>query len=103
MTEPLRAQEAPSPAEVALVRGARRGDREAFDALYERYFDPIYAFAHRRSRDAAQAEALAEGIWATVIAALDDYPGEPCLGAWLHAVARRVARPGRGGDSPPER
>ena len=103
MTEPLRAQEAPIPAEVALARRARRGDREAFDALFERYFDPIYAFARRRSRDAAGAEALAEGIWTAAIAALEDYAGESCLGAWLHAVARRVARGERGGDSPPER
>lgn len=99
MAEPLRAREAAAPGEIALVRAARRGDREAFDALYARYFAAIYAFASRRSDGEAEAEALAERIWLRVLDALDDYPGAPCLGAWLHALARRVGRSARGGAS----
>jgi hypothetical protein len=35
--------------DTALVAGARAGDRQAFAALYERYFDPVYAFVARLS------------------------------------------------------
>jgi DNA-directed RNA polymerase specialized sigma24 family protein len=91
VTEPLRAHEGASADEVALVRGARRGDREAFDVLYERYFAAVYAFASRRSAGPAEAEALAERIWLRALAALDDYSGELRLGSWLHALARSEA------------
>ena len=91
MTEPLRAHEGASPDEVALVRGARRGDREAFDTLYERYFAAIYAFASRRSASPAEAEALAERIWLRAFDAFDDYRGDLRLGSWLHALARSEA------------
>ena len=91
MTVPLRAHEGPASDEVALVRGTRRGDREAFDALYERYFAAIYAFASRRSAGSSEAEALAERIWLRALDALDDYPDDLRLGPWLHALARREA------------
>jgi DNA-directed RNA polymerase specialized sigma24 family protein len=103
VAEALRAREEATPDEIALARGARRGDRGAFDARYERWFAPIYAYASRHSQGPAAAEALAERIWLAVIDALDDYPGEPRLGAWLHAIARRASRSTRGGDSLPDR
>ena len=103
VAEALRAREGAAFDEIALARAVRRGERAAFDALYEHWFAAIYAYASRRSEDPAAAEALAERIWLAAIEALDDYTGEPRLGAWLHGIARRVARPGRGGDSPPDR
>ena len=103
MAKALRAREEPAPDEIALARGARRGDRAAFDALYERWFAAIYSYASRRSEGAPATEALAERIWLAAIDALDDYAGEPRLGAWLHGIARRVARSTRGADSAPDR
>ena len=94
VAEPLRARESASSEEIALVRGARRGDREAFDALFERYFAPICAFASRRCASEAEVEALAERIWRRAIDALDEFPGDLRLGAWLHALARHELRVG---------
>src|SRR6266511_1492916 len=54
------------PSDAELIRRVGDGDRDAFDALYERYARPVYGLALRRLRDRG--------------------PGAP----WLYAVARNA-------------
>jgi DNA-directed RNA polymerase specialized sigma24 family protein len=106
VAERLHSQGAGALDEVGLARGVRRGDSQAFEAFYERYFDAIYAFAsRRRPADEAEVEALAERIWLRAIDALDDFPGDLPLGTWLHAIACATARgaaPRVRGEAAPE-
>jgi DNA-directed RNA polymerase specialized sigma24 family protein len=46
--------------DATLVERAVAGDREAFAALYELYFDSVYDFLARMVRDQAQAADLAQ-------------------------------------------
>jgi DNA-directed RNA polymerase specialized sigma24 family protein len=43
-----------------LVLEFQGGDRAAFDSLFERYREPIWAFFRRRTAEAADAEELAQ-------------------------------------------
>jgi RNA polymerase sigma-70 factor (ECF subfamily) len=75
-----------------LVARAAEGDRDAFEAVYAASFPAVYAFAARRTRDRADAEALAERILRRVFAALPAYSGEIPFAAWLLELAKQVER-----------
>ena len=47
-----------------LIEGCRRGERDAFRALFETYQDKIYSIALRFSGDEAQALLLLEKVCA---------------------------------------
>lgn len=71
----------------SLVEAARH-DREAFGALYDRYFDPIYAYIARRTDDAAEAEDIAAQVWERALKSIERYQvrGVP-FAAWLYRIA----------------
>lgn len=70
-----------------LVEAARR-DREAFGALYDRYFEPIYGYIARRTGDAEQAEDIAATVWERTLRSIERYEvrGVP-FAAWLYRIA----------------
>jgi DNA-directed RNA polymerase specialized sigma24 family protein len=73
-----------------LVEGVLAGDPAAFDAFYERYFDRIYLYAHRRSASREDAERLCRAIFGSVVARLGRHGAEQDLDVWVLAIARRV-------------
>lgn len=82
--------------DLALVRRAR-SDRDAFDALFDRYVDRVHRLSRRHSRSDRDAEALTEELLAWVFSGLEDYGGTLPLDAWVlsrcrSALALRVAK-----------
>jgi DNA-directed RNA polymerase specialized sigma24 family protein len=77
--------------DLALARRAAEGDREAFVAFFERYFDVVFAFASRRRRGEVAAERLTEEILGAAVESLGDYTGDAPLAAWVLAIARSTA------------
>ncbi len=73
-----------------LILRFQRGDRDAVAALYERYFDRIYAYMRASVRQAADAEDLAQQVFANALAALRSYDvnGTAAFRVWLFVVAR---------------
>jgi len=82
-------------ADRVLVERARR-DRAAFAPLYDRYFDPVYRYCHRRlghPEDAADATSL---VFARALAALPRYQQreEHSFRSWIFAIAHNVVTDG---------
>ena len=89
--------EAPWASDQEFVEQILKGDREAFDLLYETYFRRIYRFALRRLGDAGEAEDVAQEVFLTVIKVLPSFQGTSSLLVWMFGITRnKVNRRFRG-------
>ena len=82
-----------------LIESAQAGDREAFSSLAQRFERRVYTLALYYTRDAADAEDLAQEVWLKAYRALPSFRGEASFYTWLrHIMAnaflnhRRVGR-----------
>jgi RNA polymerase sigma-70 factor (ECF subfamily) len=90
-------REAPQASDQELVEQILKGDREAFELLYETYFRRIYRFALRRLGDAGEAEDVTQEVFLTVIKALPSFQGTSSLLVWMFGITRnKVNRRFRG-------
>ena len=90
-----------------LVEAAQQ-DRAHFGAVYEKYFEVVYAYVARRVRDRAVTEDLTSEVFRKALAHLPRFKwtGAP-FGAWLLRIAanliadraKRVAREGHSDSS----
>lgn len=78
--------------DTGTVERAIRGDREAFEALYEASFPCVHAFASRRCGARLATEALTEAILVRAFQELGQYRGDMPWAAWLLGVAKQVVR-----------
>jgi RNA polymerase sigma-70 factor (ECF subfamily) len=76
--------------DLEIVDKVRKGDREAFEILYERYFKRIYRFIDRRMGIRADVEETTQEVFIAVFSCLDSYRGEAPFSAWIFGVTRRV-------------
>lgn len=70
----------------ALVRRARDGDTEAFEALYRETAPRVYALCLRMSGNREQAEELTQDVFVRVWEKLDTFRGESRFTTWLHRL-----------------
>ncbi len=83
----------------ALAARARSGSRSAFAELVMRYQDRIYRLALRMSRDAFDAEEIAQDTFLLAYRGMSSFLGESRFATWLYRIAinqalmrRRAAR-----------
>ena len=87
----MAAAELPAPEEdLHLVERLKQGDEVAFDELYERYFDRVFAFVDRRMSNNADAEETVQEVFVNVFSAVSSYRGEAPFSAWLFGLTRRT-------------
>ncbi|MHB8958752.1 MAG: RNA polymerase sigma factor [Candidatus Limnocylindrales bacterium] len=74
-----------------LVAAAQTGDPDAFGALFDRYYVPVYRFVAARIGRPSDAEDLAQLVFVKALEALPRYEarGVP-FGGWLFRLARNV-------------
>lgn len=82
------AQSAPS--DEQLVTRVREGDREAFEALYRRFFPRIYRFTQKRMGNRSDVEETVQEIFIATFSSLGAFRGEAPFGAWVYGLARRT-------------
>jgi RNA polymerase sigma-70 factor (ECF subfamily) len=70
-----------------LVESARRGDRDAFEALVKTYETKVYHLAFSFVRDPATAEDLAQDVFVKAYLHLPDFRFDSEFGTWLYRVA----------------
>ena len=71
-----------------IAHAFARGERTAFEAVYERYGSLVFTFARRSVGDASAADVTQE-VFVTAWRKHDRYrPGEAPLAAWLMGIAR---------------
>lgn len=72
----------------AIVERAQRNPA-AFEPLYDRYLDPIYAYCYRRLGSREQAEDATSQTFTQALAALPRYRSDS-FRSWLYTIARNV-------------
>ncbi len=70
-----------------LILEFQRGAREAFEELFQRYREPVYAFFRRRLNDVARAEELAQETFLAVLRNLARYEPRALFRTYLYAIA----------------
>ncbi len=79
----------------STVARAQTGDRAAFDAIYERFAEPLFRYLYAQCGDAALAEELAGDLWVRVVERLPSFrlpssAPEAAFAAWLYRIARNL-------------
>ncbi len=73
-----------------LVESIRNSDHDAFNLLYNRYFQRIYNFSHARLRNHADTEEVVQETFISVFKSIDAYRGESLLVSWIYGIARNT-------------
>jgi RNA polymerase sigma-70 factor (ECF subfamily) len=73
-----------------LVGLVLAGDREAFEALYRKFFPRIYRFVQKRMGNRADVEETVQEIFIAAFSSLGAYRGEAPFGAWVYGLSRRT-------------
>ncbi len=88
----------PSPAEkedvdtARLITRLQAGEDELFKALYERYFDRVYAYLRVTLGDPHEAEDVSQEVFVSVLEALPKYERRTVpFRAWVFRIARNAA------------
>ena len=83
-----------------LVTQARNGDKQAWDALVERYAPLIWSICRQHRLDGADAEDVGQSVWLLLVDHLGNLRDPAALPGWLATTTRRecgrVLRAARG-------
>lgn len=83
--------------ELKLAAAIASGDEAAFERLHRAYRDRVYAFALKRTRDAAEAEDICQDVFIQVFRCIGSFEGRSSLLTWLfgithHQICRRLRK-----------
>lgn len=78
-------------ADTSLVELAKAGDQHAFAELYNRYFDPVYDFVSRMTRNRDEAADIAQDTFLKAMNALGGLQKGASFKSWIFAIARNTA------------
>lgn len=90
MTHPAGQERTVDLEEARLVRAARAGDVEAYEALYRRHVGAVFALC-RRMTDASRGEDLTQEVFLRAWQRLGSFDGRSAFATWLHRVAVNLA------------
>lgn len=74
-----------------LLEAFRKGEVSAFEVLFDRHAETVYAFAFRWCGDHALAEDVVQDCFEDLIDRIDDFTLTGALTSWLYVVAKRRA------------
>ena len=90
------------PVVIDLMIRTRNGDKQAWDALVERYAPLIWSICRRHRLADVDADDVAQGVWLQLVGQLDKVRDPAALPGWLATTTRRecvrVLRAVRGPD-----
>src|SRR6266851_7508682 len=86
-------------AERELVSRAQQGDRPAFAALIEQYWDGLYRWLYHVTRHRESAEDLAQEAFMKALAGLSTFRAGSNFRAWLYRIAYNSFLNQRRGES----
>jgi RNA polymerase sigma factor (sigma-70 family) len=84
-----------------LVRRASNGDRQAWDAIVERYAPLIWSICHRYRLGGPDAEDVAQVVWLHLVGHLGNLRDPAALPGWLVTTRRECCRALRATDRLP--
>ena len=74
-----------------LLAGIRDASEPHFNALYERYFQRIYAFVYARVHNHADTEEIVQETFMSVFRSIESYRGQSSLLSWIFGIAKNTA------------
>ena len=74
-----------------LVVAAKRGSRDDFAALYDRYVDPIYDYLVRLTRSRELAADIAQDTFIRAMQKIDQLDQPGAFKGWIYRIARSQA------------
>jgi RNA polymerase sigma-70 factor (ECF subfamily) len=80
------------PPDSELARKAKKGDKNAFAALYDRYKDRIAGFIHGLIGDYNRAQDLTTEAFLSAYKHLGTYTEKGKFSSWIYLIARNLAR-----------
>ena len=75
-----------------LVARARSGDKQAWDALVERYAPLIWSICRRHQLRTTDADDISQSVWLRLVNRLDRIREPAALPGWLATTTRRECR-----------
>ncbi len=78
------------PSDLELMLALKAGDRAAFEALYRRYRERLYAFLVRHTGDPATAQDLFQETFLRVFRDRARYEPRATFATWLFTIARNL-------------
>ena len=75
----------------SLIELAKGGDQSAFAELYSRYFDPVYDFVARMTRNRDEAADIAQDTFLKAMNALGGLQKGASFKSWIFTIARNTA------------
>jgi RNA polymerase sigma-70 factor (ECF subfamily) len=69
-----------------LIELCRRGDHDAFEALFEAHKDKVYSIALRYSGDPAAAMDIAQDTFLKLLSRIKDFRGDSSFDTWLYRL-----------------
>ncbi len=78
-----------------LMLDLRNGARAAFDALFERYREPVWQFFRRRTADASRAEELAQDTFVAILEGASRYQQRGSFRSYLFGTAYNLLQADR--------
>jgi RNA polymerase sigma-70 factor (ECF subfamily) len=71
----------------AAIEACQRGEREAFDALVERYQRDVYRLCYRYVNNHHDASDLAQEVFLKAYRAIGRFRGDSAFSTWLYRIA----------------
>ncbi|HEY7263047.1 MAG TPA: sigma-70 family RNA polymerase sigma factor [Trebonia sp.] len=85
----LTAAQGHAPVVIDLVARARSGEKQAWDALVERYASLIWSICRRSELGPDHTEDVAQGVWLRLVDQLGNIRDPAALPGWLATTTRR--------------
>ncbi|MDH3210849.1 MAG: sigma-70 family RNA polymerase sigma factor [Myxococcales bacterium] len=89
MAAPEAIETAPITDEILIERGGR-GDHDAFEILYQRYFPRVYRFVSRRIDNRSDVEETVQEVFINVFSSMSSFRGDAPFVAWVLGLTRRT-------------
>jgi len=77
--------------EQEIIHGAKQGDPDCFEFLYNQHKRHVYALCFRITRNTAEAEDLTQEVFMQLFRKVATFRGDAAFSTWLHRVAVNVA------------
>ncbi|PIQ78467.1 hypothetical protein COV82_00750 [Candidatus Peregrinibacteria bacterium CG11_big_fil_rev_8_21_14_0_20_46_8] len=74
----------------SIIIAAKKGSRDDFNRIVERYQRPIYGFVNKMTHSPTETEDLTQEIFLKLYLNIKKYDPERRFSSWLFTIARRI-------------
>jgi RNA polymerase sigma-70 factor (ECF subfamily) len=72
--------------EFEIIAACRRGERDAFDSLFDLYQDRVYSIALRYTGNRAAALDISQDVFLKLLSSIQDFRGDAGFESWLYRL-----------------